>query len=157
MQTQIDNAFAALNEKMVERQLAWAAARREAVKAVTVPAGKWYSSRKTDAEIEAAGGKAWRSILLSAAWEQLVKENVQSMIARRDANIIKALNKIGVAEIPEFALVEMSDGVEGIFIVAGHEVSIKTILAGGYNIQCLHQRTLIKVRYGHLQMEIVSK
>ena len=61
------------------------------------------------------------------------------------SNPMNALRKKEVTEIPEFKLVEYSNGVEGFFDVAGHKVHIRTILAGGYNIQCLHARTLVNI------------
>lgn len=166
MQTQLDNAFASLNAKILERQLAWFEARNATVRAYyaseerKAAMGEWSkqtrkeneAARKADTEkLESlAGGKTW----LAAIWANRTEEqraefigkNVKGLIARRDAQIVKALNKVGITEIPEFTLVETSDGLEGTFNVAGHVVTIRTILAGGYNIQCLHQRTLVKVR-----------
>lgn len=148
MLTKIEKAFATLDARMLERQMEWAARRREAVKAAeaAVEKGKWYSERLWNARIEAAGGKAWAGILLSYNWAALVEMNVTALIAKRNAKIVAALTKNGVTEIPDFELVECSDGVEGTFNVAGNIVTIKTILAGGYHIQCLHQRTLVKVK-----------
>lgn len=148
MLNQIEKAFVTLDARMLERQMEWAARRREAVKAAeaAVEKGKWYSERLWNARIEAAGGKAWAGILLSYNWDTLVEMNVTALIAKRNAKIVAALTKNGVTEIPDFELVECSDGVEGMFNVAGNIVTIKTILAGGYHIQCLHQRTLVKVK-----------
>ena len=147
MQTQIDNAFAALNAQMLERQMAWADRRRAAIKEAEakVEPGKWFSERLWNARIETAGSKTWAAILLAGDWRAMVEKNVAGLIAKRDATIIAALAKKGITEIADFELTHTSDGVEGAFEVDGHRVTIRTILAGGYNIQCLHQRTLVKV------------
>ena len=75
-----------------------------------------------------------------------IQKQTQAKIDRRNAQIMNALRKKEVTEIPEFKLVEYSNGVEGFFDVAGHKVHIRTILAGGYNIQCLHARTLVNIK-----------
>jgi hypothetical protein len=95
------------------------------------------------------GSRGLMDTILYYSWADAVKriiKNTQSKIDRRNAQIIKALEKKGVSEIPEFDLVEYSDGLEGYFEVAGNKITIRTILAGGYNIQCLHARTLVKIK-----------
>lgn len=153
MQEQLNNAFAALNVEIAERQQTWAKARKDAL---TAKVAELKDRRRAMGEyayyaevFAVAGGKTWYNIFHGRNWQQiseLVTKNTEALIAKRDAQIIKALNKAGINEIPEFTLTEFSDGIEGTFIVAGHKVTIRTILAGGYNIQCLHVRTLVKVK-----------
>ena len=153
MQTQLDKAFSELNQLMLDRQTAWVIERRKALKEKIQELsgsrrGMEYSTYY-DAVYSAAGGKTWYNIINGRNEEmirEIVKKNVASLIQKRDAKIISALTKKGITELPEFDLTHTSDGYVGTFYVVGHQVTIQIILAGGYNVQCLHQRTLVKVK-----------
>ncbi|MGL5736662.1 MAG: hypothetical protein ACRCYS_17500 [Beijerinckiaceae bacterium] len=165
MQNQINKAFAQVNADILARQTAWFEERNAAVrayykseerKAVLPEFNKtsrkeYEAARKADtAKLEAmAGGKTWLAAIWCNPTEEnratYIGKNVKGLIYRRDSQILKALESKGIKEIPDFELVQVGDGLEGVFMVAGHRISIRTILAGGYNIQCLHMRTLVKI------------
>ena len=165
MLDQINKAFATLDAKMFTTQLNWASRRKQAInefrdnnylghtygRPVNENAKNWGKDSLGfyEAIWWVSGGKTWYKLLSetsAASLTSVIRKNVDGLIASRNNRIIKALEKKGITEIQDFELTECSDGYEGTFNVDGHVVTIKTILAGGYNIQCLHARTLIKVK-----------
>jgi len=153
MLNEINKAFAKLDALMYTKQLKWVLERKNALKEYEAayclkPKSEQNIWVKYPEMHRLCGGKTWYGIIADNSVKmlpQIIRKNVDALIAKRNARIIAALNKKDITEIEPFELEEYGDGFEGVFYVDGHCVSIRTILAGGYNIQCLHQRTLIKV------------
>jgi hypothetical protein len=65
----------------------------------------------------------------------------------RNAKIAGKLEKAGITNIDAINFeVEYGNDFVGSWIIDGHKVTIKVIFAGGYNIQCLHNRVLCNVK-----------
>lgn len=65
----------------------------------------------------------------------------------RNDRIVRRMEKYGITKIDvdNFKVIYGED-FTGLWIIDGHQVSIKVIWAGGYNIQCLHHRVLVNVK-----------
>ena len=74
----------------------------------------------------------------------------QTKVARRNIKIADKLNKAGVNEMVSATIERSADGFNGLFTVNTNSgtktVTVNTIFAGGYNIQCAHFRVLVKVK-----------
>ena len=167
METKINTAFAELDAKLIADDQAFAIRKMETKKAsmdaaqenhaVFKKTGVWshgvFNTSYNGFDYYGAlvshyGSKGMMNLLEGrgrAAALEAMKKNTNALIAKRNAQIIKALTKAGVTELPAFKLIQSSDGYEGIFKVGDQWVKIRTILAGGFNIQRLHQRTLVTV------------
>lgn len=158
MQETITKGFKKLNQRLIDENQSFAKHKYETSKDFVEKAraenhprhqmfdGKFYQRL---ALVEHYGSKGMMDLLhdrgLNGALEMMLK-NTKAVIANRDSKIIKSFSDIDVYELPDFELIENSNGYEGTFKVDCYTVTITTILAGGYNIQRLHQRTKVKIK-----------
>ena len=152
---QIEPMFKELNENLLKRQLIWAYERSAAIKKFK---DENKDSRRAMGEeayykklFAISGGKSWFNLLNNRTdeqIEQIINDNVKGIIEHRNALICRKLNNREVTSIDGTATYH-SDGFEGRYSADTNMgkkiVHIKVIVAGGYNIQCLHCRTLVKI------------
>lgn len=152
----LDEVFAPMDAIVVEAAKKWGVERFEAVKAFICT--KEYkqitnTTAKYDKLHEIAGGKTWYNIFNGRnkiLIEEFMVKNCEMVVKKRNVSIAKKLEKAGVAEVLGETLYDTKDGFNGFFKVVTDKgiknVNVETIMAGGYNIQCLHLRVLVKVK-----------
>lgn len=153
----LEEIFAPMDAEVLEASKAWAAGRVQALR--DFKASEEYKTISRDpwkayARLHAiAGGKTWYNVFMgrnAAMIDEFMVKNCAAIAANRNASITKKLEAAGVTEVVSQEYTRTSDGFNGVFVVntdAGRKtVRVETIRAGGYNIQCLHLRVLVKVK-----------
>lgn len=157
--TELSAKFADMDAKIEEDSVRWGLERKQAVRDYMHK--EEFNKIKTEQGTQAAyamgfaiaGGKTWYNVFYGRNDEmvaEFMRKNAKATATKRNASIAKKLEKAGVTELLETTYTDTKDGFNGVYVVntdAGKKVvTIQSIYAGGYNIQCLHQRVLVKVK-----------
>lgn len=155
--TSLEEVFAPMDAEVLASSQAWAKGRAEALK--EFKASEEYQALRGNTwalygKLHAiAGGKTWYAVFTgnsTAGIEEFMAKNCAMTVASRNARIAKQLEKAGVTEVASTTYTQTRDGFDGVFVVntnsGSKTVTVNTIRAGGYNIQCLHLRVLVKVK-----------
>lgn len=154
---QLNEVFAPMDAEVLAATHEWAkgrvAALREFKASEEYKATRFDAYKRYEMLYAIAGGKTWYNVFNgrnNAMIAEFVEKNCAAIVEKRNASIAAKLNKAGVTEIIDQEFAHTSDGFNGVFRVntnAGSKrVTINTIRAGGYNIQCLHLRVLVNVK-----------
>jgi len=156
---QIAEVLVDYDKQVLEGLVASIPARREALKAVRTRRGagefkgEYSSTQYAYAQIDAAGGKGWMELLRGCSDGMIAEQLAKSEGAKAEARNAKLAAKLAKIEISNVAALESCrthDGFNGRWSVETDKgtkhVFLNVILAGGYNIQCLHHRVLANIK-----------
>lgn len=152
----LNGVFTSMDAEVLAASQVWATGRVAAIK--EFKAANHALARANQHEyytrlFEISGGKTWYNVFNgrnAAMIAEFVEKNCAAIAAKRNAGIAKKLAAAGVSELIETTYTNTTDGFNGVFVVMTDKgrkvVTVDTIRAGGYNIQCLHLRVLVKIK-----------
>lgn len=147
--------FNVTDKEYVERQKVWAIGRVAAIKEYKLNNKCTYQTTNSyyAGLFNVAGGKTWYNVFNGRSMNailEFVEKNCAATIEKRNFKIAKKLIENGVETLGSGEYSKTADGLNGVWRVETDKglrvVIIETIIAGGYNVQCMHQRTLVKVK-----------
>ena len=149
----LNEIFADMDAKVLASTQEWAKGRVKAINEFKKSPEFKTCDRPYQKLFDIAGGKTWFNMFdgrNASMIEECVVKHCAAVTRKRNESIEAKLTKASVTEVISENFIHTNDGFNGIFAVntdAGKKiVTIDTILAGGYNVQCLHLRVLVKVR-----------
>ncbi len=153
----LNKIFEPFDKDNLERSYEWAEATRVRLlefkrsdEGKALRADQWAYYKKL---FDICGGKTWWKVMDNAPAQRVrdfVLKNHEATISKRNAKIASKLEKANIKEVLDANYFYTSDGFDGIFNVVTEQgnkiVKINSIIAGGYNIQCVHMRVLVSVK-----------
>lgn len=154
---QLAEVFAPMDAEVEAASQEWAKGRIAALKAYDASEEYQNDRKQKDASwiiypkrFAIAGGKTWYNIFNGYNVAEFITKNCAATAEKRNAAIARKLSKAGVTDVLKSEFTRTNDGFNGTFVVETNNgrkvVTVNTIRAGGYNIQCLHLRVLTHVR-----------
>lgn len=152
----LESTFEDFDSRKLEADIEWSKNRVQALKEFRANnkqsdfgcSFKWYGKL-----FEIAGGKTWYNLFNGNSQDSInefLEKNAKVRSEKRNAKIALKVQESGATSVTSGDIVFSNDGFDGVFILetdkGTKKLTINTILAGGYDVQCLHYRTLVKIK-----------
>ncbi|ASD51957.1 hypothetical protein KNT64_gp005 [Pseudomonas phage PspYZU05] len=151
----IEELLKQFDDRLLDDTISWAFQRKEALSAFR--ASPEFKALKSVARYEECfricGGKTWFNIIDGRAPKDItgiITRSLNTKAEKRNYKIVEKLVSAGVSELIEADVIFHNDGFNGLYVcktdTGDKYLTISTIFAGGYNIQCGHLRVLTKIK-----------